>query len=149
MIEPVILNNQTDFVIPTAEQFSQWVSLALDFHKKNAQVSIEIVSKEQIQKLNNEFRGFDKPTNVLSFEMNLPDYIDEPLIGDLAICAEVVEQEAHSQNKLSEHHWAHLVIHGTLHLLGYDHIIDDEAEDMEALEIQLLKQINIENPYEN
>jgi probable rRNA maturation factor len=145
---PVLLNNDSNQVSPTLKQFSQWVQLVFKHFNKDFQVSIEIVDLKTSQQLNKDYRGKDKPTNVLSFPLELPDYVDEPLLGDLAICAEIVKKEAQQQNKDETHHWAHLTLHGTLHLLGFDHILEQEAEEMEALEIELLKQLKIPNPYE-
>lgn len=132
---------------PTLEQFTQWVETVFNHFKKEFQVSIEIVNDKTSQQLNNDYRGKNKATNVLSFPLELPDYLDEPLLGDLAICADVVKKEALEQNKKEMNHWAHLTIHGTLHLLGFDHIEDDEAEEMEAIEIKLLQILGIANPY--
>ncbi len=132
---------------PSLEQFNLWVDAVLNHFNKEYQVSIEIVDLATSQQLNNDYRGKDKPTNVLSFPLELPDYIDEPLLGDLAICAEVVKKEAQEQNKKEVDHWAHLTIHGTLHLLGFDHIEEEEANEMESLEILILNQLNISNPY--
>ena len=140
-VTPVLLNNSHLFTTPTDDQFILWVDTVLNHFKKEYQVSIEIVDEKTSQQLNNDYRGKDKPTNVLSFPLELPDYIDEPLLGDLAICAEVVKKEAKEQNKKEVDHWAHLTIHGTLHLLGFDHIQDEEAEEMEAIEIAILKQL--------
>jgi probable rRNA maturation factor len=78
----------------------------------------------------------------------MPDGIESDLLGDLLVCAPVVEKEALAQNKALEHHWSHMIVHGVLHLLGYDHIDECEAEEMEALEVKILKTVNIENPYE-
>jgi len=146
-MNPVLLNNDTQQEIPSLEQFERWVNAVVKHHGKYFQVSIEIVDKQTSQDLNNTYRQKDKPTNVLSFPLELPDFVEEDLIGDLAICVEVVEEEAKQQNKTLSNHWAHLTIHGCLHLLGYDHIQDDEADIMENLEIQLLEQLAIENPY--
>lgn len=143
----VLLNNSTEESIPSLEQFENWVNAVIKHHGKHFQVSIEIVDKQTSQNLNNSYRQKDKPTNVLSFPLELPEFVKEDLIGDLAICAKVVKQEAKQQNKSITNHWAHLTIHGCLHLLGYDHIQNDEAEVMENLEIQLLKELGIENPY--
>ena len=145
--EPVLLNNETGLDIPSLSEFNSWVKSVIDFNGEDFQVSIEIVDKNTSQELNNTYRNKDKPTNVLSFPLDLPEFVEEILIGDLAICAEVVADEAKQQNKTPGHHWAHLTIHGGLHLLGYDHIDDDEAEEMEAIEIKLLNQLGIENPY--
>ena len=100
--------------------------------------------------LNRDFRGKDKPTNVLSFPFEVPDFLidEEPTLGDIIIAMPVIEAEAVEQKKSVEHHLAHMTIHGTLHLLGFDHIIDEEAEEMEALEIEILEKLGIANPYE-
>ncbi len=147
-MNPVLLNNATETSVPSIDQFNTWVNAVIQQHGSYFQVSIEIVDKETSQDLNNTYRGKAKPTNVLSFPLELPEFVKEDLIGDLAICAQVVEQEALEQNKPIFSHWAHLTIHGTLHLLGFDHIDDVEAKEMEALEIKLLNQLDIENPYD-
>ena len=147
-MKPVLLNNDTNIAIPDIAQFDQWVEQVIDYHGKFFQISIQIVDKEDSQQLNNTYRAQDKPTNVLSFALDLPAVVKEDLIGDLAICAEIVTQEAQQQQKPLNHHWAHLTIHGVLHLLGYDHIDDSEAEEMESLEIKLLAKLDIANPYE-
>ena len=96
------------------------------------------------------YRGKDKPTNVLSFPFECPPGVEDfPLLGDLIICRQVVEQEASEQQKTLESHWAHMVIHGSLHLLGYDHIEDDEAEEMEALEKEFMQALNYPDPYKD
>jgi len=126
--------------LPDFEQFNLWASTAL-------------TGLEESQSLNLEFRGKDKPTNVLSFPFEIPPemaHIQEEmgnLIGDLVICAPVVESEAKEQNKPLMHHWAHMVVHGCLHLLGYDHIKDAEADVMENLERQILAKLDITDPY--
>lgn len=148
-MNPVLLNNSTDDSIPSLEQFGTWVSAVIKHHGKYFQVSIEIVDKQTSQELNNTYRQKDKPTNVLSFPLELPEFVEEDLIGDLVICTEVVVEEAKQQNKVCIDHWAHLTIHGCLHLLGFDHIEDEQAEVMESLEIQLLEKLGIDNPYTN
>jgi probable rRNA maturation factor len=115
--------------------------------RKATEVSIRIVDAEEGQALNRQYRGRDYATNVLSFEADLPPGVNLPLIGDLVICAPVVAREAAEQGKKANDHWAHLTIHGTLHLLGYDHIEDGEAEEMEALETRILKGLGIADPY--
>jgi probable rRNA maturation factor len=135
---------------PSRDEFQQWVDLAL-IEDKTAQVSIRIVDEAESQSLNSEYRSKDKPTNVLSFPMELPEEIsrelDVTVLGDLAICLPIVEKEAKQQSKSLKAHWAHIVIHGMLHLQGYDHLSDADAEEMEAIEIKLLKKIGIDNPY--
>ena len=102
--------------------------------------------------LNLQYRGKDKPTNVLSFPSELPEEVLDNLkrepLGDIIICVPVVEAEAIEQGKTTTAHWAHLTIHGILHVLGFDHIDDDEAEEMEGLEIQALQSLNYANPYD-
>ena len=144
---PVLFHNETVHKTPSIKQFNAWIQLVIDYCGRFFQVSIEIVSLKVSQELNKTYRQIDKPTNVLSFPMDLPDFVEEDLIGDLVICASVVEQQAHDQNKPIDHHWAHLCIHGCLHLMGYDHIEEDEAEKMENIEIKLLNSLNIKNPY--
>jgi len=141
----IAINNSD--ALPTQEQFQSWVDAALAHTEKAWELTIRIVENNESRQLNSDYRGKDKPTNVLSFPFEVPEGIELPLLGDLVICAQVVEQEAIEQGKPSAHHWAHMVIHGCLHLLGYDHIEDNEAEEMEALEIELLKKLAISNPY--
>ena len=129
--------------------FEQWVSCALTGRKTEGEVCICIVSPEESQQLNNDYRGKDKPTNVLSFPFEAPPEIPVSLLGDLAICADVVASEAREQGKPLRNHWAHMTIHGVLHLIGYDHIKDADAEAMEALEVEILASLDIPNPYEN
>ncbi len=146
---PVLLNNETVYESPSLEQFDLWVETVIEMHGEFFQVSIEIVDEKLSQELNKTYRNQNKPTNVLSFSLDLPEGVEEDLIGDLAICAPLVEAEAQSQGKSILQHWAHLTIHGVLHLLGYDHIEDEQAEEMEQLEIKLLKRLEIPNPYED
>lgn len=139
--------------LPDFEQVNLWAQSALQGLKDNADLSIVIVGPEESQSLNLEFRGKDKPTNVLSFPFEMPEELiglDDNmanLLGDLIICAPVVETEAQEQNKPLKSHWAHMVVHGCLHLLGYDHIKDDEADIMENLERDILKRLDIPDPY--
>lgn len=135
--------------IPAEHSFTTWVAAALPPHKSDAELTIRVVSTAESEALNSQYRDQPKPTNVLSFPCDLPEEVDIPLLGDLVICAAVVEAEAVAQNKALEAHWAHMVIHGTLHLLGYDHIHDEQAEQMEALETQLLITLGFPAPYEH
>ncbi len=137
----------TSEAIPSAAQLQQWADAALDNKTDTAELSIRIVDREESKALNHQYRHSNKPTNVLSFPAELPDAVDLPLLGDLVICADVVNAEAAAQAKTPEAHWAHIVIHGTLHLLGYDHIDDKEAEEMETLETKILAQLGYDCPY--
>lgn len=133
--------------LPTDEQFQTWTEMALAHTNKAFELTIRIVNIDESQQLNHQYRGKDKPTNVLSFPFEVPEGIDLNLLGDIVICADVVEQEAAEQNKDLFNHWAHMVIHGCLHLLGYDHINDDDATEMETLEIDILSQLGFSDPY--
>lgn len=134
--------------LPTEEQFQTWLDAALADQGQEFEVVIRLVDEAESAQLNQEYRGKTGATNVLSFAFEIPDSIPLNLLGDLVICAPLVEKEALEQHKPVEYHWAHLVIHGVLHLRGYDHIEDDEAEEMEAKEIRILQQLHIPNPYQ-
>ena len=133
---------------PSETQFRQWCELALRQRSGDSELTIRIVDEAEGQDLNRTYRQRDYPTNVLSFPADVPDdMLDIPLLGDLVICAAVVEREAQEQGKTAEAHWAHMVIHGCLHLLGYDHLEDEEAEEMEGLERELLAELGFPDPY--
>lgn len=134
--------------LPSNEQLNKWVNSALAQYNRPFELTIRLVEQEESQALNSQYRGKDKPTNVLSFPFEVPEGVELNLLGDLIICAQVVSNEANEQGKTLTAHWAHMVIHGCLHLLGYDHISDDEAEEMETLEIDILKKLGFNNPYE-
>jgi probable rRNA maturation factor len=137
---------------PDLAQFQHWVdsalAIALPDNNKVFELTIRLVDSLESRQLNNQFRGQDKPTNVLSFPFEVPDGIELNLLGDLVICIDVMKNEAKSQNKALFDHWAHLIVHGCLHLLGFDHINETEALMMEALEIKILATLAINNPYE-
>lgn len=139
----------TDDNIPSEEQFLEWVTAATEKYAKPIEVTIRLVGLDESQTLNNQYRNKNKPTNVLSFPAEAHDFLDEVFLGDLVICVPVVEQEAHEQQKAINAHWAHLVIHGLLHLQGYDHIDDHDAELMESTEVKLLTGLGFDNPYEH
>ncbi len=134
--------------LPQHEQLQLWLTTVLAQYNKPFELTIRIVDEKESQQLNNQYRGKNKPTNVLSFPFEVPEGIELDLLGDLVICASIVEQEAKNQNKPLIAHWAHMVIHGCLHLLGYDHINDGDALEMESLEIDILAQLGFNNPYE-
>lgn len=135
--------------LPSAASFRQWVTAALRGagRRKATELAIRLVDDDEGRALNRDYRGKDYPTNVLSFPADLPPGVALPLIGDLAICAPVVLREAAEQGKLPRQHWAHMTVHGVLHLLGYDHIVEAEAEAMEALETRILARLEIPDPY--
>ncbi|MCL6270457.1 rRNA maturation RNase YbeY [Sansalvadorimonas sp. 2012CJ34-2] len=133
--------------LPSEEQLAQWAKAAIRDLRDESEISIRIVDAEEGQSLNNQWRGKDYATNVLSFPSDLPPELNIPLLGDLVICAPVVEREAKEQHKTSSSHWAHMVIHGTLHLLGYDHIEDAEAQEMEGLETDIMQSLGYNDPY--
>lgn len=133
--------------LPTRAQFKRWVAAALADRRDVAEVSIRIVDEDEGAALNRTWRHKDYPTNVLSFLADLPAELKSPLLGDLVICAPVVVREAAEQGKPPEAHWAHLVVHGTLHLLGYDHENDRDAVQMEALETAILAGLGYPDPY--
>lgn len=134
--------------IPGQEKFKKWIDAILQDDAENSEIVIRIVDEDEMVRFNEQYRGKNSSTNILSFPFEPPEGVDSDLLGDLLVCAPVVEKESKQQNKLLEHHWAHMIVHGVLHLIGYDHVNDDEAEEMEALEIKILRSIKIDNPYE-
>jgi probable rRNA maturation factor len=125
--------------IPAAASLRGWAASAL---KKKGELTIRIVNETESKTLNGRYRRKDQPTNVLSFSYSQPG-----LLGDLVICAPVVAREAREQNKDARAHWAHMVVHGCLHLQGHDHENQKEAEAMEALEVRILEKLGFNNPY--
>jgi probable rRNA maturation factor len=141
-----------DNTIPAADTVKNWIIRAADAagHSSDVEVSVRIVDADESRALNHEYRGKNKPTNVLSFPAGriegLPD--DVPVqLGDIVVCASVVGEEAIEQDKAVADHWAHMLVHGTLHLMGYDHETDAEAAEMEALETQILMNSGLKDPY--
>lgn len=145
-------NDQVDEPEPGDSDLSQWAQLAY-LSKSPAEVSLAIIGTKTIQSLNAQYREKDKATNVLAFPADMEFPLDTNaseqinVLGDIVFCSSVIAREAREQNKPIENHWAHMCIHGMLHLQGYDHIEKDEAEAMEALEIKLLAKLDIPNPY--
>lgn len=133
--------------IPEPNQIKQWIDGALLPQHDDVELTVRIVDIAESQSLNKQYRNKDKPTNVLSFPFEVPDGIELNLLGDLVICADIVSKEAKAQHKTVQAHWAHMLVHGCLHLLGYDHINNDDAEHMETLEIDILAKLGFNNPY--
>ncbi len=140
-------------LIPSEDKIESSLSLALTTifpnKSKHVELNIKWVDADESAYLNGTYRGKDKPTNVLSFESDLPEFVESDFIGDLAICMTLVREESEQQNKSYSSHLTHLCIHGLLHLLGYDHITDNDAADMEAKEIEILAQLGIDDPYQS
>jgi probable rRNA maturation factor len=135
--------------IPSLEQIEAWANAVLVAENTGEQeITVRFTDDEESQTLNHEYRGKDKPTNVLSFPFEVPPGIEMNLLGDLVICVPVIMREAEEQDKTPTNHYAHMVVHGILHLLGYDHIDDADADIMEAKEIRILASLNIGNPYQ-
>jgi len=150
--EPVVdLQVAVDFTpLPTEAAILQWLTVVLNAHPDDDrnEITVRFVDEEESCELNYQYRGKDSSTNVLSFPFEAPPGMDIPLLGDLIISPHVVQREANEQHKALEDHFAHMIIHGTLHLMGYDHIEDDEAEEMEQLERELLARLGISDPYQ-
>ncbi|EPX9362657.1 rRNA maturation RNase YbeY [Aeromonas veronii] len=135
--------------LPTEAQLQGWLDGTILGFQQEAEVTVRIVDEAESNELNLTYRGKDKPTNVLSFPFEAPPGLELPLLGDLVICRQVVEREAQEQGKPLMAHWAHMVVHGSLHLLGYDHIEDEEAEEMEALERDIMQELGFADPYQS
>lgn len=133
--------------IPAPNSFRQWVAAALKGRIREADLAIRLVDAKEGRSLNRHYRGRDYATNVLSFPAELPEGVKLPLLGDLVICAPVVAREAREQKKPLSAHYAHLTVHGVLHLLGWDHEDEREAECMEQLEREILATMGIADPY--
>ncbi|MCQ4165187.1 rRNA maturation RNase YbeY [Tahibacter harae] len=135
--------------IPRSDSFQRWVQAALQVARRRraSELAIRLVDAAEGRELNHHYRGRDYATNVLSFPADLPPGLRLPLLGDLIICAPVVAREAAEQGKPLRSHYAHMTVHGVLHLLGYDHMADAEAERMEALERKALAGLGIADPY--
>ncbi|MDO5054969.1 MAG: rRNA maturation RNase YbeY [Pasteurella oralis] len=133
--------------LPSAAQIQTWANHALQPELSDLEMTVRIVDEAESHQLNLTYRGKDKPTNVLSFPFECPDEVELSLLGDLVICRQVVENEAQQQGKALMAHWAHMIVHGSLHLLGYDHIDDAEAEEMESLETEIMQALGFDDPY--
>ncbi|HRF84195.1 MAG: rRNA maturation RNase YbeY [Xanthomonadales bacterium] len=133
--------------VPASASFRKWVAAALKGRIREADLAIRIVDEREGCALNRHYRGKDYATNVLSFPAELPEGVKLPLLGDLVLCAPVVAREAAEQGKPVAAHYAHLTVHGVLHLLGWDHEDDKDAEAMEQLEREVLAELGLPDPY--
>ncbi len=133
--------------MPSTSQFAHWARAAWTPAASDAEVVLRVTDDAESRQLNCRYRGQDKPTNVLSFPCDAPPSVVPKLLGDLVICAPVVDREAQEQGKASEAHWAHMVVHGMLHLQGYDHETDRQAHAMEQLETDILTGLGYPPPY--
>jgi len=138
--------------LPGDEELFSWVNAALEFENyADAELTIRFVSEDESAELNKQYRNKKGSTNILSFPFEVPAELDGEielnLLGDLIICSDVVKKEAEQQNKSEIAHWAHMLVHGTLHLLGYDHLADADAAIMETKEIKILSKLGYSDPY--
>lgn len=134
--------------LPSEADFHQWATVAIGDKKSQAELVIRIVDESESAALNQQYREKTGTTNVLSFPFQPPPPVENDLLGDLIICAPVVAKEAAAQEKTEQAHWAHMVVHGILHLLGYDHEQSAEAAEMENREIEILAQLDFPDPYQ-
>jgi probable rRNA maturation factor len=133
---------------PPCADITAWASIALGRKAAGCELGVSVVGRSESRRLNARYRGRDKPTNVLSFPApKLPAGSEQLPLGDLVICPEVLRAEAREQRKSLRAHWAHLVVHGTLHLIGYDHMNPADASRMERREIAVLRRLGFPNPY--
>ncbi len=146
MIHVELQNACTSPALPSEQQFSHWATAAT--RRESAEIVIRVVDEEESAGLNRHYRGKTGPTNVLSFPFVDPPGMKMEILGDLLICAPVVEREAKEHGKSVQAHWAHMVVHGVLHLQGYDHIDEQEAVIMESEEIAIMNGLGFPNPYE-
>lgn len=134
---------------PSLTQLQMWSDAVLNhLNLSEKEITIRFVGEDESHQLNEAYRGKSSPTNVLSFPFECPPGIELNLLGDLVICVPVIIKEAQEQSKALMNHYAHMIVHGLLHLLGYDHITDEEADVMEALEVVILEQLGIDDPYQ-
>ncbi len=145
----IVIQNSIDANSINEAEFSNTLQGVLDeLSVSDSELLVRFVDKPEIQQLNKTYRHQDKTTNVLSFPSDLPIEIEEAILGDVVICIEVVTEEAQAQGKTFGDHLLHMAIHGTLHLLGFDHIEESDAEKMETLEVKILEKMQINNPYQ-
>jgi len=143
----VDIGRRTTARMPSARSLAGWAGAALGARAAGKEIAVQLVSANESRRLNLQYRGKDLPTNVLSFPTTAPPGIRPQPLGDLVICPVVLKREAREQGKSERAHWAHLVVHGTLHLVGYDHECDSDAKRMERREITVLRKLGFANPY--
>lgn len=168
-LQNVIEQDKLNHALPSEQQFDTWLNTSIEvlraissetqthddsidaaqIQQHAFELTLRLVDLSESQKLNFDYRDKNKPTNVLSFPFEAPEHIEMSFLGDLVVCASVVEREANEQQKQYHDHWAHLCIHGLLHLLGYDHIQDEEAQEMEGIETAILAKLSIDDPYQD
>ena len=142
-----VSRTETSDTAPDDHQLQQWAHHALDCMNSTGSIDIHVCGSEDIQHLNAQYRRQDKPTNVLSFPADIHPETGINHLGDIIACDEVILREAREQDKPLEHHWAHMITHSVLHLLGFDHMNDSDAAEMEAIEQQILAKLGISDPY--
>ena len=150
MYRVIIQQAAIDALAPKPATLRKWAKKVLQEKVKTAELTIRLVTVAEMQKLNEQYRYKKGPTNVLSFPLSLPEAVQLaiPILGDVVLCSEIINEEAKIQEKTPESHWAHMVVHGLCHLLGYDHEAEKDALKMQAVEIDLLYLLGFGNPYE-
>ncbi len=133
--------------LPADADFCNWARAAATAAGASGELVLRVVDEQESAQLNGQYRDKPYATNVLSFPADLPEEVGEAVLGDIAICAPVVRREAREQGKTPDAHWAHMVVHGVLHLCGYDHIQEADAEEMEQLETAILNKLGFADPY--
>ncbi len=149
MLDVEVQYEADDGPAPDAASIRRWVAEVMRGRREAAELTVRVVGLDEMRRLNSVYRQRDKPTNVLSFPADLPAELGLPLLGDIVICAAVVAEQARAQGKPGRAHWAHMVVHGALHLLGYDHNGPQEAQRMESLEIEILARLGFPDPYQD
>lgn len=145
-VDLTLVNHSGDPTVPDQTQFALWLQHTVENRWPSAEIDILLVDAERMAEVNLSSRNKAGPTNTLAFPF-LFDDTSTPLFGEIIMCPQVIQQQAHDQQKPMDHHWAHLVVHSCLHLMGYDHEQSDDAAIMEAREIEILQQFAIPNPY--
>ena len=142
-------NAQLEAALPTQADVERWASAVLEHQQAGEQeVTVRFVGSDESAQLNGDYRGKHYATNVLSFPFECPPGMTLNLLGDLVVCVPVIHQEAEQQNKSVSDHYTHMIVHGLLHLMGFDHIEEADAVEMESLEIAILSRLGIDDPYQ-